>query len=39
MPHLPLYQSTGAYAVRSTVSNFGAHGFADEDYVNMGFAA
>jgi peptide/nickel transport system substrate-binding protein len=38
MPQLPLYQSTGAYAVRSTVANFGAGGFADVDYADVGFA-
>jgi peptide/nickel transport system substrate-binding protein len=37
--HLPLYPSTGAYAVRSTLANFGAPGFADIDYVNAGFMA
>lgn len=36
--HLPLYPSTGAYAVRSTLANFGAPGFADIDYLNAGFA-
>jgi peptide/nickel transport system substrate-binding protein len=36
--HLPLYPGTGAYAVRSTLANFGAPGFADIDYVNMGYA-
>jgi peptide/nickel transport system substrate-binding protein len=35
--HLPTYPSTGAYAVRSTLANFGASGFADTDYVNAGF--
>ena len=35
--HLPLYPGTGAYAVRSTLANFGAPGFADIDYVNMGY--
>ncbi|MGQ0479952.1 MAG: ABC transporter family substrate-binding protein [Pseudonocardia sp.] len=35
--HLPLYPSTGAYAVRSTLANFGAPGFADIDYINAGF--
>jgi len=35
--HLPLYPSTGAYAVRSTLANFGAPGFADVDYVNTGY--
>jgi peptide/nickel transport system substrate-binding protein len=37
MPQLPLYQSTGAYAVRSTLVNFGAKGFADVDYADVGF--
>ena len=32
-----MYQSTGAYAFRSTVANFGAQGFATTDYINMGF--
>ncbi|HEY4006040.1 MAG TPA: ABC transporter family substrate-binding protein [Pseudonocardia sp.] len=36
--HLPTYPSTGAYAVRSTLTNFGAPGFADIDYINAGFA-
>jgi peptide/nickel transport system substrate-binding protein len=35
--HLPFYPDTGAYAVRSTLANFGAHGFADTDYVNAGY--
>jgi peptide/nickel transport system substrate-binding protein len=35
--HLPLYPSTGAYAVRSALANFGAAGFADIDYINAGF--
>jgi peptide/nickel transport system substrate-binding protein len=35
--HLPLYATPGAYAVRSTLANFGASGFADTDYVNAGF--
>ena len=35
--HLPLYPATGAYAVRSTLANFGAHGFADIDYINAGY--
>ncbi|WP_051343131.1 ABC transporter family substrate-binding protein [Pseudonocardia spinosispora] len=35
--HLPLYPGTGAYAVRSTLANFGAPGFADIDFVNAGF--
>ena len=36
--HLPLYPDTGAYAVRATLANFGAPGFADIDYINAGFA-
>ncbi|WP_037069936.1 ABC transporter family substrate-binding protein [Pseudonocardia acaciae] len=36
--HLPLYPDSGAYAVRSTLANFGAPGFADIDYINAGFA-
>jgi peptide/nickel transport system substrate-binding protein len=36
--HLPLYPATGAYAVRSTLANFGAPGFADIDFINAGFA-
>jgi peptide/nickel transport system substrate-binding protein len=35
--HLPLYPATGAYAVRSTLANFGASGFADTDYINAGY--
>ena len=35
--HLQLYPSTGAYAVRSTLANFGAPGFVDIDYTNAGF--
>jgi peptide/nickel transport system substrate-binding protein len=37
MPQLPLYQSTGAYAVRSTLANYGAQGFADVAYADIGF--
>jgi peptide/nickel transport system substrate-binding protein len=37
MPQLPLYQVTGAYAVRSTLANFGAAGFASVDYADIGF--
>lgn len=37
IPLLPMYQSTGAYAFRATVANFGAQGFATTDYINMGF--
>lgn len=35
--HLPLYPGTGAYAVRSTLANFGAPGLGDVDYINAGF--
>ncbi|WP_037080247.1 ABC transporter family substrate-binding protein [Pseudonocardia spinosispora] len=35
--HLPLYPSTGTYAVRSNLANFGAPGFADVDYINAGY--
>ncbi|MBV9314789.1 MAG: ABC transporter family substrate-binding protein [Pseudonocardia sp.] len=34
---IPLYARPGAYAVRSTLANFGAPGFADIDYINAGF--
>ncbi|EWM13797.1 hypothetical protein [Kutzneria sp. 744] len=36
---LPTYQVPGAYAVRNTLANFGAFGFAQYpfDYANMGF--
>ncbi len=37
MPQLPLYQNTGAYAVRSTLANYGAQGFADVRYADIGF--
>ncbi|MGH3904253.1 MAG: hypothetical protein ACRDTE_08695 [Pseudonocardiaceae bacterium] len=37
MPQLPLYQSTGAYAVRTTLANFGAGGFADINYEDVGY--
>ncbi|MGH4009092.1 MAG: ABC transporter family substrate-binding protein [Pseudonocardiaceae bacterium] len=37
MPQLPLYQSTGAYAVRTTLANFGAPGFADVIYEDIGY--
>lgn len=37
MPYVPLYQATGAYAVRGTLANFGAKGFADDDYTEIGF--
>jgi peptide/nickel transport system substrate-binding protein len=39
LPLLPLYQATGANAVRGTVANFGAKGYADNNYADMGFAA
>ncbi|MBW0117876.1 ABC transporter family substrate-binding protein [Pseudonocardia abyssalis] len=39
MPQLPLYSATGAYAVRSTLANFGARGNADFEYVDSGFTA
>ena len=39
MPQLPLYQGTGAFAVRTTLANFGAPGFASYDYANIGFVA
>jgi peptide/nickel transport system substrate-binding protein len=34
---IPLYARPGTYAVRSTLANFGAPGFADVDYLNAGF--
>ena len=34
---LPLTQSPGNVAVRSTLANFGAFGLADADYSNIGF--
>jgi peptide/nickel transport system substrate-binding protein len=37
MPLVPLYQAPGAYAVRDTMANFGAKGFADDDYTEIGF--
>ncbi|MGH3946381.1 MAG: ABC transporter family substrate-binding protein [Pseudonocardiaceae bacterium] len=37
MPQVPLYQITGAYAVRSTLANFGAPGFADVVYEDIGY--
>ncbi|QYN36908.1 ABC transporter family substrate-binding protein [Pseudonocardia sp. DSM 110487] len=37
MPLVPLYQATGAVAVRGTLVNFGAKGFADLDYTEIGF--
>jgi peptide/nickel transport system substrate-binding protein len=39
LPQLPLYQSTGAYAVRGTLANFGAHGFGDVAYADIGFTS
>ena len=35
--NLPLYAGTGAFAVRSTVANFGAKGLGDWDFVHAGF--
>jgi peptide/nickel transport system substrate-binding protein len=35
---IPLYARPGAVAVRSTLANFGAPGFADIDYINAGYA-
>lgn len=35
--NLPLYPQTGAWAVRSTLANFGAKGLADWDYVHAGY--
>ncbi|MGH3834395.1 MAG: ABC transporter family substrate-binding protein [Pseudonocardiaceae bacterium] len=37
MPQVPLYQITGAYAVRATLANFGAPGFADVIYEDIGY--
>ncbi|TQM02188.1 ABC transporter family substrate-binding protein [Pseudonocardia kunmingensis] len=37
LPLLPLYQASGAYAVRETLANFGAGGFADDVYTDIGF--
>ena len=37
MPQVPLYQITGAYAVRSTLANFGSPGFADVIYEDIGY--
>jgi peptide/nickel transport system substrate-binding protein len=34
---LPLFQSSGNVAVRSTLANFGAFGLADVDYTKIGF--
>jgi peptide/nickel transport system substrate-binding protein len=39
LPYVPLYQATGAVAVRGTLANFGAKGFADLDYTEIGFTA
>ncbi|MHA6796442.1 ABC transporter family substrate-binding protein [Pseudonocardia bannensis] len=35
--HLPLYPSTGAYAVKENLANWGAKGLGDWDYVRVGF--
>ncbi|GAA4527287.1 ABC transporter family substrate-binding protein [Amycolatopsis samaneae] len=37
---LPIFQSTGAFAVRKTVANFGSPGFANQpyDFTKIGFA-
>ncbi len=35
--HLPLYPSTGAYAVKASLANWGAKGLGDWDYVKVGF--
>jgi peptide/nickel transport system substrate-binding protein len=32
-----LFTASGADAVRTNVANYGAHGFADPDYINAGF--
>jgi peptide/nickel transport system substrate-binding protein len=32
-----LYGVPGLYATRANLANFGAHGFADPDYINAGF--
>jgi peptide/nickel transport system substrate-binding protein len=37
MHDLPLYPRPEVAAVRSTLANFGATGFADADYINAGF--
>jgi peptide/nickel transport system substrate-binding protein len=34
---IPLYARPGAVAVRSTLANFGAPGFADRDFIDAGF--
>ena len=36
---VPLYNWPGAVAVRTNLANFGASGFADNDYINAGFAS
>jgi peptide/nickel transport system substrate-binding protein len=35
--HLPLYPSTGAYAAKDNLANWGAKGLGDWDYVHVGF--
>lgn len=35
--HLPLYPQTGAFAVRSTLANWGAKGLGDWNYIPVGF--
>lgn len=35
--HLPLYPSTGAYATKANLANWGAKGLGDWDYVTVGF--
>jgi len=35
--HVPLYPGTGAYAVRSSLANFGAPGFSDIEYRDIGY--
>ncbi|MGH3998817.1 MAG: ABC transporter substrate-binding protein, partial [Pseudonocardiaceae bacterium] len=37
MPQVPMYQVTGAYAVRATLANFGAPGFASVVYEDIGY--
>lgn len=39
MPQLPLYSATGAFAIRSTIANYGARGNADFEYIDSGFVA
>jgi len=36
---VPLFPSPGAYAVRSTLANFGAPGLSDIDYAQIGFTS